>query len=193
MSLNHSRLGTRFVAPILVMAGAFLLASCGLPVVGQYPQPVSAGSDIYDPTGNVANKPKNSVFGPNGLTFGGPSKPEPGAGSSGIGVNSFLWRASLDTIAFMPLASADPFGGIILTDWYSPPGSPDERFKAQIYILSRELRSDGVTAKVFKQVRQNGQWVSAPLSPDTTDKLIDAILTRARELRVASAAATSGS
>ncbi len=183
------------VASALVVAGTFLLSACGLPVVGQYPEPVSAGSDQYDPSGNVANKPQNSVFGPGGLSFGGSSKPNAGenGGGAGIGVNSFLWRASLDTVAFMPLASADPFGGIVLTDWYSPPGTPNERFKAQIYILTRQLRSDGVTAKVFKEVRQGDQWVSAPVSPDATSKLIDAILTRARELRIASAAATSGS
>ena len=85
-----------------------------------------------------------------------------GSGSGGIGVNSFLWRASLDTIAFMPLLSADPFGGVIITDWYGPPESQNERFKLNVFILGKTLRSDGVRATVFKQVRDtDGSWVDA--------------------------------
>ena len=87
-----------------------------------------------------------------------------------LGVNSFLWRASLDTMAFMPFASADPFGGVIITDWYSAPATPNERMKVTIYILDRKLRADG------------------PVNPDTAIKLEDAILTRARELRLATLA-----
>ena len=71
--------------------------------------------------------------------------------NSGIGVNGFLWRASLDTLSFLPLSSADPFGGVIITDWYAPPESPAERFKVTVYILGRELRSDGVRVAVFRQ------------------------------------------
>ena len=83
---------------------------------------------------------------------------------SGIGVNAFLWRGALDTIAFMPLASADPFGGVIITDWYTPPGTSGERFKATIYILSRDLRSDGVRVNIYRQVLQNGQWMDASVA-----------------------------
>ena len=83
------------------------------------------------------------------------------AAVAGIGVNAFLWRGALDTISFMPLASADPFGGVIITDWYTPPGTSGERFKATIYILSRDLRSDGLRVNIYRQVLQNGQWVDA--------------------------------
>ena len=172
------------VLPLLAAGAIWLLAACGASVQGTYPEPTSPGSDVYDPTGKSAQN-NNTIFGPGGLTFGGPKqKNDSGSGGAGIGVNSFLWRASLDTVAFMPLSSADPFGGIILTDWYSPPATPNERFKAQIYILDRQLRSDGVTAKVFKEVRTDRGWISAPVSPDTSSKLIDAILTRARQLRI---------
>ena len=58
-----------------------------------------------------------------------------GHSTNGISVNGFLWRATLDTISFMPLAQADPFGGIILTDWYRPPETQDERFKINVYIF----------------------------------------------------------
>jgi hypothetical protein len=101
-----------------------------------------------------------------------------------------LWRASLDTISFMPLASADPFGGVIITDWYSPPDSPNERFKVNLYILSRELRADGIRASVFHQRRgTNGQWTDAPIDKATDTDLENAILTRARQIRLSTAAA----
>ncbi|HQT76698.1 MAG: hypothetical protein B7Z80_06515 [Rhodospirillales bacterium 20-64-7] len=106
------------------------------------------------------------------------------AGSgSGIGVNAFLWRGALDTISFMPLASADPFGGVIITDWYSPPGSTGERFKATIYILSRDLRSDGVRVNIFRQVLQNGQWIDAPVADSTVGDIENKVLARARQMR----------
>jgi Domain of unknown function (DUF3576) len=106
-----------------------------------------------------------------------------GGGGAGIGVNAFLWRGALDTIAFMPLSSADPFGGVIITDWYSPPGTTGERFKATVYILSRDLRSDGVRVNLFRQVMQNGQWVDAGVSGDTVGDMENKVLDRARRMR----------
>jgi len=133
------------------------------------------------------SKGGKSLFGERGLNLGGLPSEEPGGGS-GIAVNSFLWRASLDTIAFMPLSSADPFGGVIITDWYSPPESPSERFKVNVYILDRQLRADGIRASVFRQrMTDGGQWAEAPVDKTTTTELENAILTRARQLRVAQA------
>ena len=107
------------------------------------------------------------------------------AGQSAIGVNSYLWRATLDTLAFMPLASADPYGGVIITDWYSNPEQPAERFKATIYILDTRLRADGLNVTVFKQVRdQTGAWTDAPVAGQTETDIENAILTRARQLRL---------
>lgn len=127
----------------------------------------------------------SSIFGPGGLTFGGDSEVQQQDQGGGIGVNSFLWRASLDTVSFMPLASADPFGGVIITDWYSPPQSPEERFKINVYILGRTLRADGVRAAVFRQRQGGSGWVDAPVSSATATELENAILTRARQLRIA--------
>jgi hypothetical protein len=111
-----------------------------------------------------------------------------GGGGPGIGVNSYLWRATLDTVSFMPLASADPFGGVIITDWYSPPDRPNERFKVNIFILGRELRADGVRASVFRQTRDpGGQWVDAAVDQKTGTDLENAILTRARQMRLSTA------
>lgn len=132
-----------------------------------------------------SQKPAGTLFG-DSFTFGGKDKKPGEGGGSGIGVNSWLWRASLDTVAFMPLAQADPFGGVILTDWYSPPETPEERLKVNILILGTELRADGVKAQVFKNRKDvAGNWVESPVDPKTNTDLEDAILTRARQLRVA--------
>jgi hypothetical protein len=109
-----------------------------------------------------------------------------GNGRLTLGVNSYLWHATLDTLAFMPLASADPFGGVVITDWYVAPNAPGERLKVTIYIMDRALRADGLKVVVFRQTQSNGVWGDAQPSPDTAHKLEDAILTRARELRLAS-------
>ncbi len=101
-----------------------------------------------------------------------------------LGVNSFLWHASLDTMSFMPLQSADPFGGVIITDWYVAPAAPNERLKVTIYISDRTLRADGLKVVVFRQTRNGNAWTDAAPSPDTAHQLEDSILTRARELRL---------
>ena len=123
-----------------------------------------------------------------GLTlFGGGTEKGQESGAGGLGVNAFLWRATLDTLSFMPLASADPFGGVIITDWHAPGGVSNERFKATAYVLGRQLRSDGVRISLFRQVRGAGGWVDAPVSAATAAELEDKVLTRARELRSQSA------
>lgn len=108
-------------------------------------------------------------------------------GGGGLGVNAFLWRGALDTLSFMPLASADPFGGIIITDWYSPPSATGERFKANAYILGRQLRADGIKVAIFRQVDQGGTWVDAPVAPGTVAEIENKVLAKARELRAQSA------
>ena len=116
----------------------------------------------------------------------GPFQRAPARGDSAtIGVNGYLWRATLDTLAFMPLASADPWGGTVITDWYANPEKPDERFKATVYILDTRLRADGLKVTVFKQLHDaSGQWVDAPTSEQTESDFENAILTRARQLRL---------
>ena len=128
---------------------------------------------------------EGSIFGPGGLNLIDGDREQPASGG-GIGVNSFLWRASIDTISFMPLLSADPFGGVIITDWYAPPETPDERFKMTVYILDRALRSDALRVAVFRQQRvDDGQWEDRPASNTTAASLENKILDRARQLRSA--------
>ncbi len=137
--------------------------------------------------GVVYTGERDSIFGSGGLTgiFKGSDK-ESESNASSIGVNSFLWRASLDSLSFMPISSADPFGGTIITDWHSPDGIEDERFKINVFILTPQLRADGLRASIFKQVKGvDGQWVEQAVSKETNTQLENTILTRARQLRVA--------
>lgn len=117
------------------------------------------------------------------------TKPDSAADGNGggLGVNAYLWRGALDTLSFMPLVNADPFGGVIITDWYSPPGATGERFKATAYILGRQLRADGVRVTIFRQTTQNGQWIDAAVAQSTSSQIEDRVLARARDLRAQSA------
>jgi Domain of unknown function (DUF3576) len=194
---------------LVACAAAGLLASCGLfssdnnNVLGRndpdyakrtndpyHTDPdYSANEDQFDSRGaDVGTKNSSllsSIFGSDNNSAGGGG----GGVGSGIGVNSYLWRATLDTVSFMPLASADPFGGVIITDWYSPPDRANERFKVNIFILGRELRADGVRASVFRQTREaGGQWMDAAVDQATGTDLENAILTRARQMRLSTTA-----
>jgi hypothetical protein len=100
-----------------------------------------------------------------------------------IGVNSYLWRAAVDTVSFAPLVQADPNSGVIITDWYANPKAPGERVKLTVSILDADLRADALRVSASRQVNQNGAWIDAPVSAATTQKLEDIILTRARDIR----------
>lgn len=99
-------------------------------------------------------------------------------------VNRYLWAASLETLNFLPMKSADPIAGLILTDWYQNPETPDERFKVDVYILDQALRADGLRVSVFRQERSGDTWRDAGVNPATARELENAILTRARQLRL---------
>jgi len=128
---------------------------------------------------------RGRMFGDSSITLGATKSGGSGGSEEGaaLGVNAYLWRGALDTLGFMPLASADPFGGVIITDWYQPPAGDGERFKATAYILGRQLRADGIRVSIFRQVLRNGQWIDAPVSPVTTSEIENKVLARARELR----------
>ena len=172
-----------------VLAVFLGLAACG----NTKPNPTAPNyTGALGPGGSQDN---GSILGGEGLVFGTGRTGRNGGGGGdtgggALGVNAYLWRGALDTLGFMPLASADPFGGVIITDWYTPPASNGERFKATAYILGRELRSDGVRVSIFRQVMQNGQWVDAPVSPVTVGEIENKVLARARELRESSQASS---
>jgi hypothetical protein len=170
--------GLGAVAMVALMAAA--LSAC------ENAQTVYPEKDRGASAPRMSNEKRETIFGPEGLFSTGKKQGEPGEGA-GLGVNSFLWRASLDTLGFMPIANADPFGGTIITDWYQMPESQAERFKVNVFILDRALRADGVKVSVFKQARDaSGQWVDIKVEPKVATDLENTILTRARELRTVS-------
>ncbi|HET6467809.1 MAG TPA: DUF3576 domain-containing protein [Geminicoccaceae bacterium] len=179
---------SRILAVALIFSA--VLAGCeGVPV--QNPE-----FTVFDPKDQRVRDQHGTFTGTDGITIFSTARPRPeaetGGGGGGIGVNAYLWRGTLETIDFMPLASADPFGGLIITDWYQPPESPNERLKLQVLIRDRTLRADGLRVSVFRQTRDGeGGWADAPVDPRTALELEDKILTRARELRVAAVATAS--
>ena len=100
-----------------------------------------------------------------------------------IGVNAYLWRASLDALSFAPLLQTDSNGGVIVTDWYANPQNPGERVKLTVAILDRDLRADALRVSGARQVAQNGAWVDAPIAAATVQRVEEIILTKARDLR----------
>lgn len=173
------------MAPIRVAAAALLLvalAACG--------QGREVTNDEYNDPSRPPSERGTGLFGEGGLMLFGTSRNNRGDGPSGIGVNAFLWRATLDTVSFMPLASADPFGGVVLTDWFQPPAANNERFKVSAFILGQQLRSDAVRVSVFRQVQRGATWADAPVAQQTATELEDRILARARELRIQSVQAS---
>lgn len=165
----------RQILTVLFMSGAILVGAC---------------SDDKKRTHTTEAEPLNATGAQNtsnggilGAVFGGSESAV--AGGASVAVNGYLWRASLDTISFLPLNTADPFGGVIITEWYSPPESPGERFKINIYILDKSLRADGLRVTVFRQKRVGGErWVEARVSQKTSTDLENAILKRARQMRI---------
>jgi hypothetical protein len=154
--------------PVLLISGMVLSSCTGLKLPAADP---------------VEKEPvRETIFGDGGLNLFGGSKRQ--GSNPSIGVNVYLWRATLDTLSLWPISSADPFGGVILTDWYSTPQVPKERFKMNVYILDRALRADGVRVSVFRQSRNaNNNWQNLTVQPETSRKIEDAILTRARQFR----------
>jgi len=180
----------RAMAAGIALAAAGALAGCGSDsseVKAEYPSGNDGSWGTYNNKPGGGSVRDQSLFGDGGMVlFGGPDyNPDQGGGGGGIGVNSFLWRASLDTLSFMPLTSADPFGGVIITDWYTPAQTPGERFKVTAFILDRALRADGVRVSVFRQTQDaNGNWADAPVTDSMATDMENAILTRARQMRI---------
>lgn len=163
----------RYVSMVMALAASLGACSKGR-TVGE--------REYYDP--RFAGPGQGSLTGDAPLfSFGKDAARGGDQAGGGLTVNAYLWRGALDTLSFMPLASADPFGGVIITDWYQPPAGGGERFKATAYILGKQLRADGVKLSLFRQVAQNGQWLDAPVSASTTGEIENRMLARARELR----------
>lgn len=127
------------------------------------------------------------LFGAEFIAFGKSNNTQfdmAGGGGGGMRVNPFLWRATLETLSFMPLASADASGGVVLTDWYISPETPDHRLKVAVYIQDRVLRADAIKVTLHKEVLKNGTWLPGTTDANTVGKLEDIILSKARDLKI---------
>lgn len=159
--------------------GLVALVGCGSVEVEQkYPEQNVQGKPLAP-----GQEPPTRLFDGLSFGFGGDDEVE----GAQLPVNKYLWRATLDTLAFLPLASTDPYGGVIVTDWGAPPQTPNERFKVSAYITSADLRPQSLRVVVSKQARDDlGQWVTAQAAPTTARRIENAILTRARQIRIES-------
>jgi hypothetical protein len=162
------------IAAVVAIALLPVLAACGMDMS---PRSADVRTDEERERDEVGR-----LFG-DALTFSTAPRGSRSTGPASISVNSDLWQATLDTVSFMPIDQADPFGGVILTDWYSPPESPDERIRINVAILDSTLRSDAIRVGTLRQVRSAGGWADAEVDPATARRLENAILERALQLR----------
>lgn len=169
---------TKALLALLGLAASLSVTACGnIEKEAKYP----TGSDrIFDQS--EIYEDEEGIFGQDGIRVLG--NDDKGPGDNVITVNSYLWRAALDTISFMPLTSVDPFGGVILTDWYSANSSGKERFKLNVLVLGQALRADGIKVSVFRQTKRGNGWRDAGSDSSMSRQIEDSILTRARQLRV---------
>ncbi len=175
MPLSNSKQMLQSLTRGAIVSGLLLsLVACGndLTIEPDYPENQKTG---------VENM--GSLFDGNSLSLFSSSTSE--ASSPTLAVNSFLWRAALETFSFMPLTTADQLSGIIITDWYSEPSVPDERMKVTILILDKSLRADALRITAFREKRTSLGWETSPVADQTSRKLEDVVLVRARELRIA--------
>ena len=119
---------------ILAFAGVLILNSC------------SGAGDARKRPANVKDRIQKNIEEGRGIKLMGNKK---NVGEFDFASSNELWRASLDTLDFMPLSLANYSGGIIVTDWYSSDGSVDESVKISVRFLSNEIRSDSLAIKVF--------------------------------------------
>ncbi len=166
---GHDRIKRLSVVALMCSA----LVACGGSPTVEHDYPTK--SRVDDSAGSLFSGKGFSLF----------SSDKGSAAPAEIGVNADLWRAALDTISFMPLVSADPVGGVIITDWHIDPSNLDQRIKVTIFILDTELRADALRVSVFREQRNESGWVSVPIAIATQRQLEDVILVRAREFRIA--------
>ena len=163
----------KYIVGVMLIGSVLLIGGCGsltVPSIDDY-------SSKQTQTVSSSSGARSEV--PQSLTKSKETK------NYGIGVNGYLWRSCLDILSFMPLSSADPFGGVIITDWYSPSETPRSRFKVTAYILSSSLQSDAIRISVFRQVRtDSGEWDDIAVNGVVSSDLENTVLTRARELKV---------
>ena len=160
----------------LILMTVFILGACG---TGS-PPPTEKG-----PGSILTGKDEQGLSLSDISNIGGSSK------TVGLPINALLWRSSLDIVATIPLDDVDTFGGTIVTDWYQLDQAKNERIKIAIFVLDRELRSDGIRVIVYVQNKSSDEWEDRGVDVEMGQKLEELILTRAREIRADGVAESS--
>ncbi len=171
-NINYKK-GRNMKKALLIFLALAVLSACG--GEAKYPKRVKGEAQaVYGD--------HEKAFGEDGMNIFSDKEEKQNVG---LGVNAYLWRATLSTVAFMPITSADPFGGVILTDWHASAENPDVRYKLNIYIMDKQLRADGIKVTVFKQERvENGAWEDTAVEKEMAIQIEDSILTKAREIKI---------
>ena len=155
---------------------------------------IARSGTVFDPAKNkeLAMKDAENRLRTGGGLFGketgltlGTKENNTAVSSIGMPINPYLWKGSLETVDFMPLSSADPFGGIIITDWYSDGQTINERCKINIFIKGLELKTSNLKVNTFCQSFENSKWVDLPISASLNAQLEDAILNKAKKIKLA--------
>lgn len=173
---------TKNLLPALGVCAVFAVAACGpLRVAQDYPE---SNSGTFDDGGSLLDFFRSDDTQKQAASDNAPAAPTI-VRPAGLGVNAILWQASLDTLSFLPLASADPVGGVVITDWYNDPNAPGERIKINLVISGRELRADALRVSIFREKRVGNQYISLAASSKAARQMENIILTRARDLATA--------
>ncbi len=181
---SRSATSNRTLRGLAIVAAVAMLAGCG-------DRNLAADEDSATKPGPASKFDPDapSVFGEGGFSVGTLNSNSSIFGGNDEGgslpVNKYLWQGTLDTLSFLPLASTDPFTGVIATEWGSTVEAPNERLKVTAYIQSAELSAASLKVAVFREMLNEGVWQPAPVSAETARRLEDAILTRARQIRIA--------
>jgi hypothetical protein len=175
MSVVHYRLSVTFAASLSLA----LVACAETPLSGQ-PDTVSAQQASTSEASEIDTEATIWTV----LGFRKKESQRRVGPQTGGTVSPILWQATLDTLNFVTFASEDPLAGSLVTDWYSPSGKPNERYKVNVFILARSLRSDALAVTVTREARLgDGNWLETTIARQVEADLETAILNRARQLK----------
>ena len=171
--MNNSTYWLKIASLYLIIGALFSCSSAVDPVTGErktyemnererIKQNVEKGGGIF---GEIGKSSKDTTF--------------------SFGTSNVLWRATLKSLDFMPLASIDYSGGVLVTDWYSENANPQEKIKIMVRFLSNELRTDSVVVIAHK-MNCNAQGVCSTtiLNEKFNDSIKDTIINAARLIKI---------
>ena len=138
-------------------------------------------SDVKNNPINDAEKRQKNINEGKGITLGTGKK---NSGTFDFATSNEMWRSAIEILDFVPLATADYGGGIIITDWYADDLNSNESIKIMINFLSNEIRADGLKVKIYKKVcNKNLNCNTQLLSSGLNDEIKLAVLKKAAQIK----------